>query len=329
MRTAVALAPAIVALIGGCSGASKAPGRAVAKAPVRPIRPVTPKGVAPKLPELPAVLMGRKASASRSLPAADDGLPTDAELKGAWARVFLRSNPGPYQYVAYEITARGKAGVMSHLRGTMGRKDPMIRTELIEQDKLRRTMARLRDLGAATMVDPGSLVPPEPDKAGKPGKKRRRKAKAAPAGELDSSADADEQPRWPAHSEVPVYELSFRLGGKEKTVVVADPYASDDHRYATFINAVRRSVIGTVGDLGWHAGTGTDAKAGYLFVDSVPGATVTVDGVKLPEKTPVFAYALSPGKHEVVLENEAQGLKRTYKVRIRRGLTTSLEVDLR
>lgn len=281
-----------------------------------------------QLPSLPPVLMGKLVGRAQLAQAAvDKSLPTEAELDTAWARVFLRSNPGPFQYVAYEITARGNAGVISHTRGTMGRKDPIMRTELIDRPKLRQIMGRLRALDAASLVDPGPLVSPA-NSAPKPARKspRRRSKKRDAKG--DDGDDHDDT-RWPDRSAVPVYELSFRLAGKTRTVVVADPYRSADPRYARFINAVRDEVIATVGDVGWHSGTSEDAKAGYLFIDSVPSADVWVDGVKLPEKTPVFAYAAAAGKHTVVLENEAQGLKKTFKVKVRRGATTSLEVDLR
>ena len=75
-------------------------------------------------------------------------LPTDAELDGAWARVQLRANPGPFQYLAYELTSRGPAGVVSHVRGFMGRSDVVTRTELLTKTDLRRIMGYLRDLGA-------------------------------------------------------------------------------------------------------------------------------------------------------------------------------------
>lgn len=341
IRRASYLGALIVAI--GCSGvpkagppASSAPTdtRMTARVAARSARPVKPKAVAPKLPDLPAVLMGKPPATEQPKTAAttDPSLPDDAALQEAWARVFLRSNPGPYQYVAYEITARGNAGVISHLRATMGRRDPIIRTELIERDKLRRIMARLRDLGAGSLVDPGPLVATKPANRGKRSKRKRRrgtKASAALEASDATTIDDDAPPRWPRSSAVPIYELSFRLDGAVRTVVVADPYASSDHRYAEFINAVREEVIGTVGDIAWHEGTASDATAGYLFVDSVPSASVLVDGAKLPEKTPIFAHALSPGAHTVVLHNAAQGLERTYKIKIRHGMTTSLEVNLR
>ncbi len=242
---------------------------------------------------LPAVL--EAAVASPAAPAQDG-------LQGAWARVFLRANPGPFQYVAYEITARGDAGVMSHLRGMMGRRDAVIRTELVSRDRLRAVFAELK------RVDAAGLLPPV-----KP---------------VHLAKNVDDERRWPDRSRVPIYELSYRHGGIEKTVVVAAPYRAADPRYARFINVVRAAVIGRVGHIGYHGTTGAQGP-GYLYVDSVPTATVKLDGVELPNKTPVLAFPARPGVHVVVLENKRKQLVRTFKVRIRAGRTTSLEVDLR
>ena len=242
---------------------------------------------------LPAVL---EAAVTRTAAPVQDG------LQGAWARVFLRANPGPFQYVAYEITARGDAGVMSHLRGMMGRRDAVIRTELVSRDRLRAVFAELKNLDAAGLRPPVKPV--------------------------HVAKDADDERRWPDRSRVPVYELSYRYGGIEQTVVIAAPYRAADPRYARFINVVRAAVIGRVGHIGYHGTTGAQGP-GYLYVDSVPTATVTLDGVELPNKTPVLAFPARPGVHVVVLENKRKQLVRTFKVRIRAGRTTSLEVDLR
>lgn len=261
-------------------------------------------------PQAAAILMAVGAAAAAT--AADDpALATDAELADAWARVLLRANPGPFQYVAYEITARGPAGVASHVRGMMGRRDVVTRTELLPKDQLRRLLGKLRDLGALTLAHP----PMPPVKAPKP----KPGAKVEPPDPLAG----------PSQSAVPVYELSFRLGGKENTFLVADPYAMADGRYGEFINAIREVSVRTAGDIGYHAPSGPSGQEGYLFIDSVPSARATVDGVLLDRETPILAYTVSPGPHTIVLENARLGLKREYKVRVQSGVTTSLEVDLR
>ncbi len=249
--------------------------------------------------------------------ATDAGLPTDADLADSWARVFLRANPGPCQYVAYELSVRGPAGVASHVRGFMGRRDAVTRTELLPREELRRVFGALRDMGALELPHP-----PLPSSSAVPAKVKGRKG--APL--LQAATD---ERGGPAHSDVPIYELSFRLGGKENTLLVADPYRQADRRLAAFINTVRRVAQKTAGDIGYHGPSGEAGAEGYLFIDSVPGARVTIDGVQLADETPILAYTLAPGSHTVILENAELGLKRDYKVRIQPGLTTSLEVDLR
>ncbi len=252
-------------------------------------------------------------------------LPTDADLDEAWARVLLRANPGPFQYCAYEITARGNAGVASHVRGVMGRKDAETRTELLSREALRKMLGQLRDIGALDLAHP-ELPWRQPVKA-PPAKPLKGKAKAR------ATADAvlaSPEPLWtPETSDVPVYELSFRLGGKENTFLVVDPANQSDPRYAAFIRLVRQFAIASAGEIGYHAPTGDEGRQGYLFVDSVPGAIVTVDGAPLEGETPILAYPVAAGRHTVVLENKLHKLTKEIKVLIQPGVTTSVEIDLR
>ncbi len=251
-------------------------------------------------------------------------LPTDAELDEAWARVLLRANPGPFQYCAYEITARGNAGVASHVRGVMGRKDPETRTELVARQALRVVLGQLRDLGALALAHPElpwrqvAKVSPKPLKG-------KEKARA-----VADSVLAPPDPLWtPDTALVPVYELSFRLGGRENTFLVADPANQPDARYAECISIVRDFAIRHAGEIGFHAPTGDEGRQGYLFVDSVPGAVVSVDGAPLEGETPILAYPVGAGSHTVLLENKLRGLTKEIKVLVQPGVTTSVEIDLR
>ena len=251
-------------------------------------------------------------------------LPTDADLDEAWARVLLRANPGPFQYCAYELTARGKAGVASHVRGVMGRRDAETRTELVSRQALREVLGQLRDLGGLDLPHPPlPWQTPAPVRA----KPLRGKAKAkALAAAVISAPD----PLWtPDVSDVPVYELSFRLAGRENTFLVADPANLGDLRYAAFIRLVRQFAIGHAGEIGFHAPSGVEGRLGYLFVDSVPGAVVSVDGAPLDGETPILAYPLGAGRHTLFLENKAHKLTKELKVLVQPGVTTSVEVDLR
>ena len=305
-------------LLAACGGATVAPdgdpnsADEVSQRQVA-VRPPAAEVATPP-PPLPAALQPKAADT----PPSGGRLPGPAQLKGAWARVYLLANPGPFQYVAYEVTARGGAGVVSHLRGMMGRRDAIIRTELISRQKLAGLMAALRDMGAATLPDPGPL----------PGLNKPR-SKAKGAAEPETSGGLQPRMDVPLTSAEPIYEVSYRLDGVEKTWLVADPYLHAEPRYGRFINLVRSFVIGATGEIAYHGPTGPPSRRGFLFIDSVPGASVTVDGVQLPDQTPVFAYALAAGRHVVVLKNVEHGLERTYKVKVQPGMTTSLEVDLR
>ena len=228
---------------------------------------------------------------------------TDDGLDGSWARVFLRSNPGPYQYVAYEVSARGGAAVASHLRGMMGRRDAVIRTELVDRSLLRKVLDRLDAIGVAQMEPP-------------------------PASPL-LVADKQGVVVAPQQSALPIYELTWRRGGVERTMLVVDPYGQDDGIYARFIDIVRDEVQRAVGTIGYHGPDALGTAKGYLFIDSVPSADVWIDDEKLPERTPVLNWTLAPGVHRVRLHRPDLGLDKTSNVRIEAGMTTSLELDLR
>lgn len=243
-------------------------------------------------------------------------LPTDAELDGAWARVQLRANPGPFQYLAYELTSRGPAGVISHVRGYMGRTDVVTRTELLSKADLRRVMGYLRDLGALQLA-------PVPPPAEPKGPVAKSKGKATPP-----IAAGDEASHGPRQSSVPIFELSFRLGEQDRTLLVTDPDMLADRRYARFIEVLRLVALRVAGPIAYEGPAGSAGQAGYLFIDSSPSAEVSLDGVPLGETTPVFAHPTSPGNHTILLENKRLDLRREVKVKVQSGLTTSVELEL-
>lgn len=262
-------------------------------------------------------------------------LPSDGELSDCWARVLLRANPGPFQYLAYEVTDRGPAGVVTQVRGFMGRSDVVTRTELLPKTELRRLFGYLRDLGA---LDLATILPrdaqpagTEPASAGSmqppKGKQSRakRKATAQKTGILEAGWDYT---LGPPRSAEPIYELSFRLGGRENTVLVPSPFGRADRRYARFIETLRALALRTTGEIPYHPPLGNAGVAGYLFIDSVPSAAVSVDGIKLTDTTPIFAYAVAPGSHTVVLENARLSLRREVKVKVQAGMTTSVQLEL-
>ena len=237
-----------------------------------------------------------------------------------WARVYVRANPGPFQYVAYELHARGSAAVASHLRGTLGRKDAVMRTELMSLPRFVAVRDRLRDLGAAEL---GPLPPADPHAVRVPEDGRRGPGCAADPDGVEKKTGL------PCRSARPIYELSWQDGERGWTAAIADPYSHPDARYARFIDVVRQATLDAAGRVAFHPPTRVEGGTGFLFIDSVPGARVFVDGVELDEGTPVLSYPTSPGSHTIKLVNDKHGLTRSYKVRVEPRRTTSLEVDLR
>jgi len=250
---------------------------------------------------------------------------TEAALQDAWARVLIRANPGPYQYAAYELTGRGNAGVASHTLGVQGRKDAIVKTELMARADLLALMAALREAGGWTLP---ALPPPQPPvKAAKPAKKSKKSKAIVPSVLAAAATD----PLWtPATSAVPIYELSLRLGGVEHTILVTDPFVQRDRRYSVVIGLIRDAAVRTAGAIGFPGTTGS-SRAGYAYIDSVPSARVWIDGVLAQDSTPLLQWSLAPGRHVVELEweTEAQVQRKSFPIVIQAGLTTTLEVDLR
>ncbi len=265
-----------------------------------------------------SAILASPALAADKSPLPDDvtstNLPSDTELADSWARVALRANPGPFQYLAYEVTVRGQAGVVSHVRGFMGRGDVVSKTDLLRKHDVRRLFGWLRDQGVLDMPYPATASAD----AGKNGKA----AQPAPL------FDPNNPHLGPATSALPVFDLSFRLGGRERTVLIADPLSLADRRYAKLIAALRQVALAVTGEIAYQPPTGVMGTQGYLFIDSVPSAEVSIDGVPIGESTPVLTWTVAPGSHTITLENKRLGLKRETRVKVQPGITTSVELTL-
>ncbi|MEO1267086.1 MAG: PEGA domain-containing protein, partial [Myxococcota bacterium] len=62
---------------------------------------------------------------------------------------------------------------------------------------------------------------------------------------------------------------------------------------------------------------------GFLNIASKPAAQVTIDGASVGW-TPVINHKVSPGSHSVVLVNDKEGIRKTYRVNIKSGQTRSI-----
>jgi hypothetical protein len=68
---------------------------------------------------------------------------------------------------------------------------------------------------------------------------------------------------------------------------------------------------------------------GTLDVQSTPWATVTIDGRRIAESTPVLGLRLPVGDHVVRLHNPRRDLEATRRVTVREGERARLVVELR
>lgn len=68
---------------------------------------------------------------------------------------------------------------------------------------------------------------------------------------------------------------------------------------------------------------------GYLNLNSIPWSEVWIDGLKLPQATPVLKLKLPAGRHKVILINREQNLQRAETILIKPGQQVSKVVRLR
>ncbi len=71
----------------------------------------------------------------------------------------------------------------------------------------------------------------------------------------------------------------------------------------------------------------TAQNPGYLNVQTKPWSRVSVDG-KFIKNTPLVNYRLKPGTHDVMVNNPQFKIKRSFKVKIISGKTTTLAKKL-
>jgi len=64
----------------------------------------------------------------------------------------------------------------------------------------------------------------------------------------------------------------------------------------------------------------TPQAPGYLHINSMPWAKISVDGVYLRD-TPLVGYEVAPGEHRIVLERPGYGQQIEFFVQVRPGQT--------
>ncbi|MCA9515014.1 MAG: hypothetical protein KC635_08740 [Myxococcales bacterium] len=209
-----------------------------------------------------------------------------------YVRVTLEPpGPTPFSMIRYEITARQPATTAVHRRSLPGEEEALHALGLLTASEAEAVRRLVADTGAMTLPD--APAPPH-----------------APATAL-------------------TWRVELLVAGERHTFLVAAPEAQPDRRYERLIDGVRRTVVRVAGDLPFRNVFYAPSRKGWLNVASVPSGRLFVDDFDTQLDTPVYAYEVSSGAHQIRVKSADGRYDRTYEVRVEPGGTTNLRVDLR
>lgn len=197
----------------------------------------------------------------------------------------------PYHTIRYEITRRAPATTAVHRRQLPGLDEGLHALGLLTPEESRAFFSLARSLGATSLRS----VPRTAD---------------TPPGAL-------------------TWRCDLMLGGEVASFLVTDPEGLTDRRYALLFAAVQRTVLEHAGELRFRNVFYPASDRGWLNIETVPAAAVTLDGFDTRLETPLYSYEVAAGAHEVVLRSLDGELVRTIQVRVEPQGTTTLRIDLR
>lgn len=128
------------------------------------------------------------------------------------------------------------------------------------------------------------------------------------------------------------YTVAIFQGGRRHRFVVHDPAQQADARFRRILAEVRETAVRHAGDVPFRDALLLADESGVLRIKAQPEAHVEVDGVALVEPTPIDGLPLPVGTHHVSLvplEATSDDAGRAYTIKIERGKTTTLNVELR
>jgi len=196
----------------------------------------------------------------------------------------------PYHTIRYEITRRRPATTAVHRRMLPGLEEGLHALGLLTPEESASFFALARSLGATSL--PSAV------------------ASVATPGVL-------------------TWRCDLMLAGKHTTFVVSDPENQADRRYARLFDAVRRTVLEHAGELPFRNVFFPAKDRGWLNIECVPAAAVTIDGFDTRLETPMYSYDMAAGTHALVLKSLDGRFERTFEIRVEPQGTTTLRIDLR
>jgi hypothetical protein len=210
---------------------------------------------------------------------------------GDYVRIILEAPaPSPFSEVRYEVIDRGPAVSAVHRRSLPGHGEALHAMGLLTRPEAEALRAALAGAGAMTLPDALSAAP-------------------------DPGAVT-----W-------LVELG--LDGREHRFRVTDPINQPDRRYWAVVEGARSLVKRIAGELPFRNVFFDSRHMGWLTVQAVPVAQVTLNGFDTKLETPIYSYEVEAGKHTVRLATSDGRYDRTYQVRVDPSGTTHLAVDLR
>lgn len=125
------------------------------------------------------------------------------------------------------------------------------------------------------------------------------------------------------------WRCDLQLDGAHASFIATDLENLADRRYARLFDATRRLVLANAGELPFRNVFFPSKDRGWLNIESVPAASVVIDGLETKLETPMYSYDIGAGPHTLVLRSLDGRFERTFDVKVEPQGTTTLRIDLR
>jgi hypothetical protein len=212
---------------------------------------------------------------------------------------LLPPSPGPWQLLRYEITRRPPATTAVHRRRLPTASEADHALGLLTPEESDAFFASVRAL------DPFAL-------ASDPG---------VSSESLPSGARPD-----PTRAR---FACDLLLDGRAHQVLVQDPASHANPSIRKLFDQTASLVLAHAGDLPFRDIFAPIPERGWLNVESIPAARVTLDGLDTQLTSPVYGLEVRSGARTVTLTSLDGRLTRTFTPQIAPRGTTTLRVDLR
>jgi hypothetical protein len=124
------------------------------------------------------------------------------------------------------------------------------------------------------------------------------------------------------------YWVRWRSGAEEGERVSGRGQGGAREGVECVVRVMQRAAEAYLDPLPFDMAFVTRAEAGYIDVMTRPPASILVDGVPVAEPTPLWHHPVVAGVRVITILNADLGFEQSFELRVERGGTTALEVDL-